>query len=49
MTQSVFPLEWLKIAEWYSLAGTFYTIPGEGNSNPLQYPCLQNPMDEEAW
>ena len=19
--------------------------PGEGNSNPLQYPCLGNPMD----
>ena len=23
--------------------------PGEGNSNPLQYPCLENPMDREAW
>ena len=23
--------------------------PGEGNSNPLQYPCLENPMDGEAW
>ena len=22
-------------------------IPGEGNGNPLQYPCLENPMDEE--
>ena len=21
--------------------------PGEGNSNPLQYSCLRNPMDEE--
>ena len=21
--------------------------PGEGNGNPLQYPCLENPMDEE--
>ena len=19
--------------------------PGEGNGNPLQYPCLRNPMD----
>ena len=19
--------------------------PGEGNGNPLQYPCLENPMD----
>ena len=23
--------------------------PGEGNSNPLQYSCLANPMDREAW
>ena len=23
--------------------------PGEGNSNPLQYSCLENPMDREAW
>ena len=22
--------------------------PGEGNGNPLQYPCLENPMDGEA-
>ena len=23
--------------------------PGEGNGNPLQYPCLEDPMDREAW
>ena len=23
--------------------------PGEGNVNPLQYSCLENPMDGEAW
>ena len=23
--------------------------PGEGNSYPLQYSCLKNPMDREAW
>ena len=23
--------------------------PGEGNDNPLQYFCLENPMDREAW
>ena len=22
---------------------------GEGNGNPLRYPCLENPMDGEAW
>ena len=31
------------------------SIPGSGrspegeNSNPLQYSCLENPMDREAW
>ena len=24
-------------------------FPGEGNHNPLQYSCLENPMDREAW
>ena len=23
--------------------------PGEGNSNPLQYSCLGNPMDRGGW
>ena len=23
--------------------------PGEGNGNPLQYSCLENPMDVVAW
>ena len=36
-------------------AGDTYLIPesgrspGEGNGNPLQYSCLENPMDREAW
>ena len=30
------------IPEW----GRF---PGEGNGNPLQYSCLENPMDGGAW
>ena len=24
-------------------------FPGEGNDNPLQYSCLDNPMDRGAW
>ena len=24
-------------------------IFGEGNGHPLQYSCLENPMDREAW
>ena len=23
--------------------------PGEGNGNPIQYSCLENPMDRGAW
>ena len=23
--------------------------PGEGNGNPYQYSCLENPMDSGAW
>ena len=36
-------------------AGNLGSIPGsgrshgEGNSNPLQYSCLGNPMDRGAW
>ena len=24
-------------------------FPGEGHGNPLQYSCLENPMDREAY
>ena len=36
-------------------AGDIGSIPGSGRSlggghgNPLQYSCLENPMDREAW
>ena len=36
-------------------AGDLGSIPGlgrllgEGNGNPLQYSCLENPMDRVAW
>ena len=23
--------------------------PGKGNGNPLQHPCLENPMDRRVW
>ena len=25
------------------------TSPGEGHGNPLQYSCLEHPMDKGAW
>ena len=27
----------------------FERSPGKGNGNPLQYSCLGNPMEREAW
>ena len=27
----------------------FGRSPGEGNGNPLQYSCLENPVDRGAW
>ena len=29
--------------------GDLGSIPGEGNGNPFQYSCLQNPMNGGAW
>ena len=38
---------------WASLEGAINLIPkdqrGEGNGTPLQYSCLENPMDGGAW
>ena len=28
---------------------TYSAILGEGNGNPLQYSCLENPRDRGAW
>ena len=39
--------------EWFiSLSIIFrfvYDVSGEGNGTPLQYSCLENPMDRGAW
>ena len=48
-------LFWLSVKNLSVLQGTGDSIPGpgrspgEGNGNPLQYSCLENPMDREAW
>ena len=31
------------------LTGGLFLLCGEGNDNPLQYSCLENPMDGGAW
>ena len=28
---------------------TYFNVLGEGNGTPLQYSCLENPMDGGAW
>ena len=33
----------------YKHCVSFFCITGEGNGNPLQYSCLENPMDGGAW
>ena len=34
--------------DWGSIPGPGRS-PGEGNDNPLQYPCMENSMAREAW
>ena len=44
--------QWVKNAcneaDWGSIPVSVRP-PGEGNGNPIQYPCLENPMDREVW
>ena len=41
---------WTLLSDFTSLISlTSYFITGEGNGNPLQYSCLENPMDGGAW
>ena len=34
---------------FYEILGNTNLILGEGNGTPLQYSCLENPMDRGAW
>ena len=38
------PRPWISVLNYFS-----YDFLGEGNGNPLQYSCLENPMDRGAW
>jgi len=40
------PVKGVKGDTWMGLKDQ---VVGEGNGNPLQYSCLENPMDEGAW
>ena len=35
--------------KWPFFSWTVYLSHGEGHGNPLQYSCLENPMDGGAW
>ena len=37
--------QFISLSNWYMPS----TLRGEGNGNPLQYSCLENPMDGGAW
>ena len=53
--QNIGPLRWLSGIYTNAVAGDAGSIPGWGRSpggghgNPLQYSCLENPMDRGAW
>ena len=36
------------LSDMHSIPG-WERSPGEGHGNPLQYSCLENPMDRGAW
>ena len=40
------PMQETQNAAWTSGSGR---LPGEGNGNPFQYSCLENPIDRGAW
>ena len=42
------PANAVDIRDVGSISGSGRT-PGEGNGNPLQYSCLENSTDREAW
>ena len=55
VTDKFNPLGNLRLNSWKAFlsavlkAGPYYVLSGEGNGTPLQYSCLENPMDGGAW
>ena len=41
--------EFLQLKQQHHIAKGWAYRNGEGNGNPLQYSCLENPMDRGAW
>ena len=49
MAQMVKNLPAVQETQVQSLGSGSGRSPGEGNGNPLQYSCLENPMARGAW
>ena len=47
-TLGISELKWAAMGGFNSDDHCIYS-PGEGNGNPLQYACLENPMNRGAW
>ena len=44
------PMRSIRVAhDWATSLSIFTSCIGEGNGNPLQYCCLENPRDRGAW
>ena len=41
--------DWLKRESLKHIFNSPIPFGGEGNGTPLQYSCLENPMDRRAW
>ena len=40
---------WVSLGAHFLVYRRLFRVLGEGNGNPLQYSCLENPMDGGAW
>ena len=50
VTSALSPRGWSRESGLQSSLSVHSQTPsGEGNGNPLQYSCLENPMDGGAW
>jgi len=43
------PTKRQRLVEWIQKQDPYICCLGEGNGTPLQYSCLENPMDGRAW
>ena len=50
MYKSIYgPPQWFSNKKSACIAGIAGSVPGRGHGNPLQYSCLENPMDRGVW